>query len=151
MCVCMFVYWFLRGNCTRPKVRTTCVYEAEFCSQGLQRNRCLLSLRLKPWPHHHCDMPAMCICALQATYWPVLYTHPHPLHNLPRRVFTLTAVLALWGSVTTGQLQTQIRTGFIFPLNTFQLKGDRRTKAETRRAVRWNLREVIVNQLTSGS
>lgn len=62
----------------------------------------------------------------------------------------MTAALALRGSVATGQLQTEIRTGFIFPFNTFQLKDGRQTKAETRRAVRLNHAEVIVNQLMMG-
>ncbi len=77
--------------------------------------------------------------------------HPSPpppalLHDLPVGVFTLTAALALWGSVTTGQLQAEIRTRFIFLLNTFPFEGDQRIKAETGRTVRLNLMELIVTR-----
>lgn len=55
-----------------------------------------------------------------------LYPTPPPwalVHDLPSSIFTLTAVLTLQGSVTTGQLPAKIRSGFIFPLNTFLIKG----------------------------
>lgn len=123
----------------------------------LQQGRCLLSHRRKPWSSIFLLAQLLCCaCRLCVTaYTPVLYTHPHlppaPLHNLPGGIFTLTAALALWGSVTTGQVQAEIRTGFISLLNTFLLKGNCNTKEETGRTVGLNLMELIVALLMNRS
>lgn len=111
---------------------------------------CLLSHKLKP--EHSLVCLCVCVCyAIQACPAHPSSPPPAPLHNLPGSVFTLTAALTLQGSVTMGQLHTEIRTGFISPLNTFLLEVNQRTKAETGRTVRLNLTELIVSQLMSGS
>lgn len=58
--------------------------------------------------------PSVCTgCVLQYAGLSFNSPPPAPLYDLPDGVFTLTAERALWGSVTIGQLQAEIRIGFI--------------------------------------
>lgn len=61
--------------------------------------------------------PSLRVCAQGVFYntqaCPLTLPPPAPLYDLPDGVFTLTAERALWGSVTIGQLQAEIRIGFI--------------------------------------
>lgn len=75
--------------------------------------------------HHNCATPVVFVCECYSIHACSLHPSPPPpapLHHLPGGVFTLTAALALWGSVTTGQLQAEIRTRVYFPPKHFSVK-----------------------------
>lgn len=67
---------------------------------------------------------SVCVCVCYSTHiCPFTTSSPSSFTRPPRQRFHIDSS-ALWGSVTTGQLQAKIRTGFIFSPNTFLLKGN---------------------------
>lgn len=82
--------------------------------------------------YHHCDVTCICVvrggkraCLLHPS--PPL---PAPLHNLPYGVFTLTAALSPWLRRPARQLQSEIRTWFIFPSKHFSAERQPMNQSE---------------------
>lgn len=71
--------------------------------------------------YHHFDVTCICVVrsGKRASLLHPSPPLPAPLHNLPYGVFTLTAALFLWLRWPARQLQTEIRTWFIFPSKHF--------------------------------
>ncbi len=121
---------------------------SRFSLQDISAGQMFVVTQAKTWTFRyldpHCAVAVMCVCVCVCYSIHACPLHPlppsaAPSRDLPGSASTLTAALALWGSVTTGQLQAEIRTGFIFLPEHFSVKRtDRRTKAETGRAVRWS-------------
>lgn len=80
-----------------------------------------------------CVSRVSCVCySIHACPLHPFSPPPAPLHDLPDSTFTLTAALALWGNVTTGQLQAEIRSRVYFPPKHFPVKRKLRNQRRDR-------------------